>query len=50
MAESEETVTIKKSEYDRLVRDSDFLLCLESVGVDNWDGYEEAQKLQDENE
>jgi len=42
---NEETVTISKSEYDRLVRDSIFLGCLEQCGVDNWDGYYEAGKM-----
>lgn len=37
-----EMVTIPKSEYDQLVRDSDWLGCLEAAGVDNWDGYSDA--------
>jgi hypothetical protein len=39
---SEETVTITKKEYDRLLADSRFLECLEAGGVDNWDWYSEA--------
>lgn len=35
----EETVTIKKSEYDDLLEDSNFLRCLRAMGVDNWEGY-----------
>lgn len=42
---SEETVTISKSEYDDLLEKSDWLNALECAGVDNWCGYEEAQKL-----
>jgi len=37
-----ETITISKEEYDQLVKDSNFLNALESVGVDNWEGYGEA--------
>ena len=29
----------------QLKDDSDFLECLKVKGVDNWDGYEEAQKM-----
>ena len=34
---------IKKSEYEDLLDSQLFLDCLESSGVDNWDGYEFAQ-------
>lgn len=37
------TITISKDLYDELVSDSNFLNCLQSAGVDNWDGYEFAQ-------
>ena len=40
-----ETITITKEEYDTLCRDSEFLNALELCGVDNWDGYEEAQEM-----
>lgn len=43
-------VTIPKKEYDSLVEDSDFLLALEAAGVDNWDGYENAQDIMAENQ
>ena len=46
----EETITILKSDYDRLLRDSDWLGYLEAAGVDNWSGYEEAQDMRDEDE
>lgn len=45
-----ETVTITKEEYERLQRDSLWLQCLESAGVDNWSGYDYAQELLDESE
>lgn len=45
-----ETVTIAKSEYERLLRDSEFLGCLEACGVDNWEGYSYAHELMEENE
>lgn len=46
----EETVTIAKSEYERLVEDSEWLGCLEAAGVDNWEGYEFARDLMNETE
>ena len=39
---TEETVTIPKSEYDRLIESEDELLRLEAYGVDNWIGYSDA--------
>ena len=42
---------VKDSEYlgtldlDQLFEDSQFLAALLAVGVDNWDGYEEAQNI-----
>ena len=35
---------------DQLEEDSNFLNCLRQAGVDNWDGYEYAQELLDEEE
>lgn len=40
----EETVTISKKEYYSLMRDSFRYHTLESYGVNNWSGYEYAQK------
>lgn len=40
-----ETVTISKEEYDEMVLDVAFLRCLENCGVDNWDGYGDAQEM-----
>lgn len=34
---------INKSEYEDLLDSQLFLYCLESSGVDNWGGYEEAR-------
>ena len=39
---TEETVTIPKSEYDRLIESEDELARLEVYGVDNWIGYSDA--------
>jgi len=39
---SEETVTIPKSVYDQLVQDQQWLNCLAAAGVDNWEGYDHA--------
>lgn len=36
---SEDTMTISKREYDRLLKKADRLERLEAYGVDNWNGY-----------
>lgn len=41
----EETVTITKAEYKRLLDRVEFLECLKATGVDNWDGYSEAYEM-----
>jgi hypothetical protein len=46
----EPTVTIRQSEYDSLREDSAFLNALVAAGVDNWNGYEEAQAILEEGE
>ena len=33
-----------------LKRDQDFLNCLAAAGVDNWEGYEYAQELMDDDD
>ncbi|WP_459213703.1 hypothetical protein [Paenibacillus graminis] len=38
-------VTITESEYQRLLRDSDKLGCLEACGVDNWGGWDDAMEM-----
>lgn len=45
MNNTEETVTISKSEYESLLKDSEWLTCLEVAGVDNWQGYDYALEL-----
>ena len=42
---TEETVTIKKSRFDSLIRMEKLMLALEECGVDNWEGYGEAQQI-----
>ena len=37
------TVTINEDYFDELLNDALFLSVLESHGVDNWEGYSEAQ-------
>ena len=45
MGENKETVTIPKSVYEELVRNSGLLSCLEACGVDNWGGWDDAMQL-----
>ena len=40
--QSEETITIKKSEYNELKERDLWLTALEHCGVDNWEGYDFA--------
>lgn len=40
--QSEETITIKKSEYKELKDRNLWLTALENCGVDNWEGYDFA--------
>jgi hypothetical protein len=44
----EETVTISKSEYKQLKKDSEWLGFLEAAGVDNWEGYDYAIEMRNE--
>jgi hypothetical protein len=44
----EETVTISKKEYEELQRDQWFLECLRGAGVDNWEGYDCAIEMMNE--
>lgn len=45
---NEETITITKQEYDRLVERDTWLGYLEAAGVDNWQGMEYAFQLKEE--
>lgn len=42
---TEETITITKKEYNSLLEDSKWLQALEGAGVDNWQGYDYAREL-----
>lgn len=44
----EETITISLMEYNTLVEDSNFLTCLRSAGVDNWEGCDYAYDIYEE--
>jgi hypothetical protein len=45
---SEPMVTIPRKEYQQLKADSKKLAALEAAGVDNWEGYEFAMELIEE--
>lgn len=47
--QTEEMVTISKSEYDSLWEDRKWLNSLQAAGVDNWIGYADAQEIHAEN-
>lgn len=47
---SEETVTIKKTGYDRLLKDSEWLSYLEAAGVNNWSGFDDARQMRRDEE
>lgn len=40
-----EMISIPKEEHDQLVDDSKFLEALRATGVDNWEGFEVAREL-----
>ena len=44
----EETVEITRKEYEQLKEDSSFLECLQEAGVDNWEGYDCAIEMSQE--
>lgn len=48
MENKEEVITISKKVYDSLVEDSQWLGCLEAAGVDNWEGYDTAVEMYQE--
>jgi hypothetical protein len=45
MEDTGEVVIISLIEYNRLRADSEWLGCLETAGVDNWEGYSIAVEL-----
>lgn len=46
---NEEMITVSQEEYDDLVSDVAFLRALEAAGVDNWEGYDYACEIFQEN-
>jgi hypothetical protein len=42
-------VTIPEKEYNDLIEDQKFLNALRAAGVDNWDGYDYAFEILEEN-
>lgn len=39
------TITITQEEYNDLLEHKAWAYCLDSAGVDNWEGYEEACEM-----
>jgi len=48
MNEQNKTITITREEHEQLLEDQQFLRALQAAGVDNWEGYAEAQEILDE--
>lgn len=46
--EDEEQICISKEQYDSLRERDEWLYCLESAGIDNWCGWEEASRIKKE--
>jgi hypothetical protein len=44
----DETVTIPKTEYDRLCERDHWLCCLDAAGIDSCEAYLYAQEIKDE--
>jgi hypothetical protein len=44
MPEKTDTITLRKTEYDDIIRSRMKLACLEGGGVDNWEWYGEAMQ------
>lgn len=40
-----DTVKVPVEEYDQMLKDLEWLNCLENAGVDSWEGYDEALAL-----
>lgn len=45
---TDDSVTILREDYDMMVDQIEFLNCLRIVGVEYWEGFEEAQELYEE--
>lgn len=50
MEMNEEMITITKEEYEDILYDVRFLQCLHTASVENWEGYDIAIDLFEENE
>ena len=50
MSKKKEMVTISKEEYESLLDSELQLSCLEACGVDNWEGYDDAMEMYNEDE
>lgn len=48
--ESPKLINLPEEEYNKLVKRSDWLMCLEHAGVDNWEGYDIASDIRAEYE
>lgn len=44
----EESVSISKKEYSRLLQQDEWVSCLDQAGVDNWEGIDYAIELYDQ--
>lgn len=44
----EDLVTFTKEEYEVIRKKLEFLECLEACGVDNWQGYDDAWEMMNE--
>lgn len=47
---NKKTITITIGEYEDLLEAQKKLDCLEGAGVDNWEGYDDAMSLMEEEE
>jgi hypothetical protein len=43
-----DTVTMSQEAYEELKGDADFLRLLMACGVDNWEGYTQAQEMRED--
>ncbi|UZV39677.1 hypothetical protein APT65_00074 [Trabzonvirus APT65] len=39
---------VDPEDYEEMLEDQIFLQCLQAAGVDNWDGYSDAQEMMEE--
>lgn len=48
--ETKKAITISEEEYESLLDDREMLHCLQACGVDNWQGYDDAMQMMNEDE